>query len=142
MNALERIVIENECTRLVYAHCHLIDAGDYSAYLELWLEDGVWEMQSGPVSGRAELRKYLDARAPGVGRHHASNVLIDVIDAHSARGRSSIAYYRGSKDAASGAVVCSGPAMIGDYRDEFRLTPQGWCFARRNVVAAMRAASK
>ena len=143
MNRIEQIAIEHDCTRLVYGYCQSIDVYDYDAFVQLWAEDGVWETLAGPAKGPAAIRKYLDSRAKGtLGRHHCTNVLIDVVDAQSARGRSYFTYYLGAPGANGGPAVLNGPAVAGEYVDEFKLTPKGWRFASRKIVMSMAAAKK
>jgi hypothetical protein len=143
MNRIEQIAVEHDCARLVYAYCQLIDVYDYDAFVQLWAEDALWETRIGAVSGHAGIRKYLDSRAKGVtGRHHCTNVLIDVVDAQRARGRSYFTYYIGGAAAAGAPAVLSPPGVMGEYVDEFKLTAKGWRFAKRGTVMTMAAPAK
>jgi len=143
MNRIDQVAIEHDCARLVYAYCQLIDVYDYDAFVQLWAEDAVWETRAGVCKGPAEIRKYLDSRAAGVtGRHHCTNVIVDVVDANTARGRSYFMYYVGTPGAAGGAAILSGPAVAGEYVDQFKLTPKGWRFAHRGTVMTMAAPPK
>lgn len=143
MTRIEQIAIEHDCARLVYAYCQFIDAYDYDAFVQLWAEDAVWETRAGVCKGQAEIRKYLDSRAQGMtGRHHCTNVLVDVVDANNARGRSYFTYYVGAPGTASSPMIGSGPAVMGEYVDRFKLTPKGWRFAHRGTVMTMAAPAK
>jgi hypothetical protein len=143
MNRIEQIAIEHDCARLVYGYCQLIDVFDYDAFMQLWAEDAVWETRAGTVKGHAEIRKYLDARPRNVvGRHQCSNVIVDVIDAQRARGRCYFTYYVGAPGAGGAAAVLGGPSVVGEYLDEFRLTPNGWRFAKRGTAMTMAAPAR
>jgi ketosteroid isomerase-like protein len=143
MNRIDQIAIEHECARLAYSYCHFIDNYDNEAFLQLWAEDGVWEPPNGPLRGQAEIRKHLAARARTTGRHHCTNVIIDVIDAEHARGRSYFSFYAGAASAKEGGLpVLGAPAVMGEYTDEFKLTAKGWRFARRGMAMSMMAGPK
>lgn len=138
MDPVEKIVIEHECARLVHAYCQFVDANDYERLVPLWAEDAVWHTLAGPARGHAQIRKQLESRDPGVlGRHHCTNVLIDVIDASNAHGRSYFAFYRGVP-VAKGPTLLKGPLFVGEYVDQFKLTSNGWRIASRRAVATMK----
>jgi len=143
MNRIEQVAIEHDCAKLVYGYCQTIDAYDYDAFVELWAEDAVWETRAGVCKGHAEIRKYLDSRAKGVtGRHHSTNVVIDVVDEKTARGRCYFMYYVGGPAAGNGPATLGGPAVAGEYVDQFRLTAKGWKFAHRATAITMSAPPK
>jgi hypothetical protein len=128
MDRVERIAIEHECTRVVYAYCYLIDGCRHAELVRLWASDGVWETRAGTKRGHLEIRSYLDARDTSIkGWHTCAGVLIEAIDRNSARGRSYVAYYEG----------LAAPALVGEYLDEFRKVDDGWRFARRQTVVTM-----
>lgn len=140
MDRMERIAIEHECARLVYGFCNHVDAQEYDDFVALWAPDGVWETWKGPITGPAAIRAYLDARPRAeVSRHHCTNVVIDVIDGTHARGRAYFSFYvaRPGTDDGKGPGILTGPAVVGEYRDEFRLTPAGWRIARRGTLITL-----
>ena len=143
MNRIEQVAIEHDCAKLVYSYCQTIDVYDYDAFVQLWADDAVWETRAGVCKGHAEIRKYLDSRAQGVtGRHHCTNVVVDVVDANTARGRSYFMYFVGAPGTKTDPVIGSGPAVVGEYVDQFRLTSKGWKFAHRGTVITMSAPPK
>ena len=143
MNRSEQIAAEHECARLIYLYAQTLDAYDYDGFVRLWADDGVWVTLKGPQSGHAEIRSYLDARPPGqVARHVVSNVVVDVLDANRARGRSYYAFFPGTPSKSGRLAILGGAALMGEYNDEFRLTADGWRFARREIIMTMAAPVK
>jgi 3-phenylpropionate/cinnamic acid dioxygenase small subunit len=112
-----------------YAHC--VDGGRFDELVELFLPDGVLEVEGEPPHrGRDAIAAFVagvgrdlaaTTAAPGI-RHHVGNVLIELDGRDRARVR---CYFL--------AVTERGVDHWGRYRDE--LVPSGdrWRFARRQV---------
>jgi hypothetical protein len=137
----ERIRAELDIRRLVAQLALEADTGELDDYLALFTEDAVWEMPANatsgvPVtycSGRAEIsasvqqRRAIGVQGPGAGTmHHITTQHIDV-----------------SGDNASGHIYYQFVGMVdgrptirtlGEYRDRYRRTPDGWKLSHRIVL--------
>jgi hypothetical protein len=136
MDALERLQIERECERLVTRYCHYVDHGAASRVADLFATDGVW--RAGPVlmEGMDQLRKGFAAREANVARasrHVCNNLLLDVIDADHACGTVYLTLYRHDGEPGRTESPLNGPQMVGEYRDRFVRTPEGWRFEEREL---------
>ncbi|MCP4002794.1 MAG: nuclear transport factor 2 family protein [bacterium] len=144
MEDIERLLIERECERLVTAYCHYVDHGEAARIAELFTEDGVWASPQVTMKGRAELEQGFQARqdnAARMSRHICHNFLCDVQDANRAEGVVYLTLYRHDGDPERAISPLEGPEMVGEYRDRFERTPEGWRIAeRRTVVSFFRGA--
>ena len=136
MDANERNSIERECERLVTAYCHHVDHGEAERIAELFTHDGVWSSVEVTLDGREEIRKAMaqrQANAARMSRHVCNNFLIDVVDEDNAEGTVYLTLYRYDGKEGRRLSPLEGPMMVGEYRDRFSRTSDGWRIARRNV---------
>jgi len=141
---LERLAIERECARLVTAYCHHVDHGEAERIAGLFSEGGVWRSPEASLEGREQIRSAFARRQAMSGRtsrHVCTNLLVNVIDADHAEGVVYLTLWR--HDGEPGRIApLERPELVGEYRDRFERTPEGWRFARREVVVSfLRAAS-
>jgi ketosteroid isomerase-like protein len=136
----ERLSIERACERLSVDYCRLIDDGDFKAVVQLFTPDAVWHHLKGLIVGHAGITAYFDAKPPSFGRHHVSNMHIDVVDADHAEGGAYFIFYVAPAKPADGPASMTGPAVAGRYSDRFVRTPQGWRFAERRILLEFKAA--
>lgn len=140
MTENEIAAIERACQRLIVSYCLMSDGRQHEALAALWAEDGTWDSAIGPLKGRADVRRYLDGKTVGpVTRHISSNAQIDVIDENHAKGTSYFTVYRADKQAEKGPNPLAGPALVGQYFDEYVRTREGWKFAHRRMEFTFRA---
>ena len=125
--------IERECERLVKRYCHIVDLAGGDGLAELFAEGGVLEI-NGVMVGRDALRARPAAPGSMQMRHFCTNILIDVVDESSARGVTYLVAYVEP----AGTEEAGLPAFVGEYHDEFVLTPDGWRFASRRTHATFR----
>lgn len=129
--------IERECARLVIRSLRVFDERDWEAYARCFTADGVFIRANAPAEplvGREAIRAALAARpAARLTRHLCSNIEIDVLDAEHARGLCYLLLYAG--DASEPESAAGRPAdrvqRIGEYRDAFARTEEGWRISRR-----------
>jgi len=136
MDELKRLQIERECQRLVTAYCHYVDHGEAERVAELFSEDGVWSSPEVTMDGREQVRKGFAQRQANVARmsrHVCNNQLVDVIDENHAEGTVYLTLYRHDGKEGRRLSPLEGPAMVGEYRDRFVRTPDGWRIARREI---------
>lgn len=137
MNDIDRLLIERACERLVVDYCHLTDHGQAARVADLFTEDGVWTAGESALSGRERILRGFQKRQDNtarMSRHVCSTMQIEVIDADTARGCVYLTLYRHDAEPGRTMSPLHGPAMVGEYRDEFRRTPDGWRFHRRELI--------
>ncbi|NDH23471.1 MAG: nuclear transport factor 2 family protein [Actinobacteria bacterium] len=136
----QRMMIEHECERLVMRYCHLVDGGEAGRVPELFTDDGVWASPGTRLVGRDELSAVMNhrqARRNLRSRHVCSTFVCDVIDEDRATGVVYLSLYRREGvPEHEGPVGMSGPAMVGEYRDEFVRTEHGWRINARELIVA------
>ncbi|HUK01594.1 MAG TPA: nuclear transport factor 2 family protein [Steroidobacteraceae bacterium] len=144
LNEAAAACIEHACERLVLASIRHFDQRDWSAYASLFTPDGVFIRANEPLKplrGRAEIASALAGRpASRLTRHVCSNIEIEAIDATHANGRCYLLLFAASE---GGNAPIEGwpaelPVRVGEYRDEFALTSEGWRIARRSGRLTMR----
>lgn len=136
MDALQRLLIESECERLVTAYCHYVDHGEAQRIAELFTEDGVWKSPEITMEGREQLQKGFGRRQAQRGRmsrHVCNNFRLDVIDVDRAEGVVYLTLYRHDGEAGRRLAPLEQPEMVGEYRDRFVRTADGWRFERREI---------
>ncbi|MEC9345482.1 MAG: nuclear transport factor 2 family protein [Pseudomonadota bacterium] len=136
MTGMERMLIERACERLMVEYCHFVDHGEAARIADQFTEDGVWTSPDTTMTGKAEVRAGFERRQKVVrrrSRHVCCNALVNVIDADNATGTVYLTLYR-HDDPANPPVRPSGvPAIVGEYRDTFVRTAEGWKFSRREI---------
>ncbi|MBW2232222.1 MAG: nuclear transport factor 2 family protein [Deltaproteobacteria bacterium] len=136
MDAIERLLVERECERLVTLYCHYVDHGEAERIAELFSEDGRWRGPGISMVGIDQLRKGFAARQANrarMSRHVCNNFVLDVIDENEATGVVYLTLYRHDGEEERAVSPLEGPAMVGEYRDRFVRTPQGWRIADRTI---------
>ena len=67
-------------------------------------------------------------------RHVCNNMLVEVLDADHARGCVYLTLYRHDGDEKRRvSPLQEQPQLVGEYRDQFVRTPEGWRFAEREI---------
>lgn len=141
MDALQEMKIERDCARLLNIYSHRVDFGEASRLADLFTEDGIWEADELVLSGRDAIRAHFLKREKvvrRVSRHFVTNVHIDVRSETEAVGISYFLNFRHDRQEGdlSLPVPAEVPKYSGEYRDEFRLTDEGWRFAVHHVDVA------
>ena len=130
-----RRAIEWDVTRLINHYVNLNDAQDWPAVAALYTHDARFARPSQPgqfVEGRAAILASFLARPARAQRHVIANVVVDVVDADTARAFSVIVLYMGDAEDDGGLPVRDpkGP-LIGTFTDLCVRTAEGWRFAER-----------
>jgi len=136
MDDLQKLLIERECERLVTKYCHLVDHGQAAQVAELFTEDGVWASPEATMTGREQIRAGFQRRQEDtarMSRHVCCNLLVEVVDEDHAGGVVYLTLYRADGDPARRVSPSAAPSVVGEYRDRFRRTPDGWRFAKREI---------
>lgn len=138
MKSTEIQAIEAACTRLVNQFAIYSDLARYEELAGLFTEDGRYARPTDPgnfVEGRANLLASLQARPKDkLTRHLVTNVLIEVTSPSTPNGFSYVTQYSGSTDnvAAPHGWRANPAQLVGEYTDEYLLTPAGWKIRQRS----------
>jgi uncharacterized protein (TIGR02246 family) len=139
---LELLQIERACERLVTDYCHFVDHGEAARIADLFTEDGVWRAPGVEMKGRDEIRSGFQVRqdnAARMSRHVCNNFSLDVTGDDRAEGVVYLTLYRHDGDPSRKTSPLPGPTMVGEYRDQFARTADGWRIAsRRSIVSFIR----
>ncbi len=134
LSPLDRLVIESECTRLVYRYAGLNDAGDYVGVADLFTADGSFARPTAPETplvGRDVIRAAFAARPKGrMSRHIVSNVIIEVESETLARGTSYILLFTAAAPE-SGTAKADPVQLVGGFSDTFAKEDGIWKFRQR-----------
>jgi hypothetical protein len=143
MNPEERRGIEWECARLINLYANLNDEGRWDEVAALYTEDGLMTRPSAPdepIAGREALLASFRARPPRASRHFCANIVVTVESATEASAHSNILLLTGKAEAGGGLpLLDDGPPLVGEYRDRFALTADGWRFAERRGSLSFRS---
>jgi len=142
MTDIERLLIEQACSRLQALYCLHADNGDVQAFTRLFAEDGwVKVPEHGAFIGHGAISASMQALADTgvVMRHVLSNSVIDVRSERHASGICYlIAYGSSAAPDASGSRPMEQPGTIGHYTDEFIRVAEGWRFKSRVLTRVLR----
>ncbi len=129
----ERRAIEADVARLIHAYTWANDDADWHACAAFYTDDALFRRPSGgdPVRGREAILAGFLARAPRVQRHTIANVLVDVVDANTARARSVVVLYMGDAVDDGLPVQDAKSPLVGTFTDLCVRTAEGWRFAER-----------
>ena len=139
---LQRVADELEIRNVLARIAQHADTGRVADYVALFTEDARWEMPDNPSIGLAgsvrtgrdtieegvHERRAAGVQGPGSDSLHAiitSSISFD--DADTARAHTYFQYY---------ASTTTAPTLqnMGQYRDTFRRTPDGWKLAERIIT--------
>jgi hypothetical protein len=96
------------------------------------------------MDGQDAIRRGFEKRqavTERMSRHVCTNLKLEILDADHAEGVTYLILFRHDGEPGRATSPAEAPDMIGEYRDRFRRTPEGWRFQRRDlVVSFMRQA--
>ena len=129
MSPLDRLLAEQDISRLITRFALLNDQGDWAAVAAMFTADGRFVRPAGgdPIVGRDAIQASFASRPPRVSRHLITNILVDLTTADEAVGQCAMLLYT----APAGETVASSPALIGGFRDRLARTADGWRFVER-----------
>ena len=141
MDDLERLLAERACERLIVEYCRLVDFGEAASIADLFTEDGVWSGVDLVLDGREAIRAWFVERQAlerRVSRHICTNVGVDVLSPDVAQSVCYLVNYRHDRREGDQTmpVPTEVPKFVGECRDAFRRTDEGWRFTRRQVDVA------
>jgi ketosteroid isomerase-like protein len=139
MDDTQTLMTERACTRLIVDYCHFVDNGEAARVADQFTGDGVWLSGEENLKGQAAIRRRFEQRQAMVermSRHVCTNIKLDVIDADHAEGVTYLILFRHDGEPRRRFSPTAAPEMIGEYRDRFARTAEGWRFQRRELVVS------
>lgn len=130
MTAVESMLAEHQCERLIKRFAVLNDENRYSEMVEMFAENGIFARPSAPqdlIRGRADILAAFEARPLRISRHFISNILIDLIDDQHASALSYVLLFT----ADAGSIESAPPYLIGRFRDKLVRKGDQWLFTER-----------
>lgn len=137
-----RMLAERACERLIIEYARRVDFGEASRIAELFVADGVWTGVDLRLDGRDAIREWFTEREAldrRVSRHVHTNIAVELeVGGDRARAESYLVNYRHDRRGADRAMPAPGdiPKYVGECRDTFARTDEGWRFASRDVAVA------
>jgi hypothetical protein len=127
--------VESACQHLITAFAHHLDHRRFREVAALFAEDGVWRRRGESMRGPAQIRAFLEQRAPTVvERHVMTGTLVEQLSDTTCAATSYVTILR-TDHAGDDVPTIRGPVMFGEFHDEFRLTDDGWRFSYRSSKA-------
>ena len=134
MQTHDELSIQRACTALISRYAYLNDERRFEELATLFTEDAVLYRPSAPdqaICGREAILTALYKRpADTMTFHVCTDILIDVLGADCAQGRSRILLLSAARPLEGTAPQASMP-VPGTFVDRFTLTEEGWKFAQR-----------
>ena len=145
MDAVERLLAERACERLIVEYARRVDFGEAGRIADLFTADGRWEGTDLLLDGRDAIREWFVERerlARRVSRHVCTNIAVEAVSANVATSLCYMINYRHDRREgdATTPVPAEHPKYVGELRDTFRLTDDGWRFSSRRVTVAFQRA--
>jgi len=135
MDAVQKLLIESACKDLMTRYCISLDTRDVDGFLSLFSADGVWELVNDTpreLAGQDAIRGYFDKRQTATFNVHLlQNAHVDVKSETEAEGYCIALIIDGP--AGELPVPMRGVELITEYRDQYRLFPDGWRIVRRSM---------
>lgn len=137
LSAEARRAIAWECQQLSIRAFNLVDARAFEALGRLYTEDAVFVRPTAPddpIEGReAILASYAARPADRLTRHVCANFQVDVSGPDRASSFYLVVLYTGdrTKPAPRIGALADPSQLVGEFRDEYVLTDDGWRIAKR-----------
>ncbi|MBB4641457.1 nuclear transport factor 2 family protein [Rhizorhapis suberifaciens] len=133
IDAIEQLLIERDCQRLILSYATLVDGGQIDRALDLFIDEAVLigPRNNERLEGIDAIRSAYSSMPPRALRHFYTNIVVDVIAPDRARATANVLLYTGSV-AKSGSLPRRDPDVgIGTMVDDVVRTEAGWRFQRR-----------
>lgn len=141
MDEAQRMLAERACERLIVAYAQLIDLGEAAKVAGLFTEDATWESDNRRWVGLDQIRRGFTIRQ-GItlrkSRHICTNIAIEFSSETEATGVTYFILLRNDDNYGERVAPLDGQFIVGEYRDRFVLTSDGWRFAHRQAKAAFQ----
>ena len=142
MTEAERLAIEWQCQKLCHQFALYNDQNDFQALCDLFSEDGSFWRPSVPdteIKGRETIHQAFLQRPALVVRHIVCNCVIDVQSTAEATGHSYLIFLAAPLTEEPLPLI-AGPIHVGEFKDRFINSGQGWRFQERRGSLALKTA--
>lgn len=141
MDEIETLIAERACERLIIEYSRRVDYGEAARIADLFTDDGTWEGVDLVLNGNDEIREWFTKRqgvTRRVSRHISTNIAVTLTSPTEATSLCYLVNYRHDREEGDTTIPVTGdiPKFVGECIDGFRLTDDGWRFARRKVELA------
>ncbi len=134
MDDMRQLLDQRACEALITRYTHLVDFGPGAEVADLFTEDGVWTTGDEIHEGRSALTAFFGRdRGHAKSRHVSSNMAVNQTGDDSAEGLSYFTLYRYDQEKPRVPDLDDQPVILGQYRDRFVRTGDGWRIARREA---------
>lgn len=147
MDEIERMLAERACMKLMVDYNDHIDSHQTDSFLSLWIEDCAFALvvpkPGYEVRGHDGLRTAMDKIIIGsdrVRRHLLANPKVEILGPDTAAGFCIGLAVSGPVGKSSLPVPLAGIELVGEYRDHYRRTANGWKIARRELTRVIEGA--
>jgi ketosteroid isomerase-like protein len=135
VDPVTRMMIENECRKLTVLYCRHLDRHDAEGFAGLYTEDAEYKpaVEPVPIVGRPRILEWVrNYPRHRLGRHLATNQIVEVVDEDLATGSSYAIVFR-EPDPERGVISSRvTPRSMVEYKDTYRRTADGWKIASRH----------
>jgi hypothetical protein len=142
MTPEERRAAEWDCTRLINLYANLNDQGRWHDVAALYAADGLMTRPTAPdapIVGRETILASFLSRPARATKHICANIVVEVESETEASAISNILLFAGTNAEDGGLPIRNdGPPLVGEYRDRFVKTTEGWRFAERRGTLSFR----
>lgn len=143
MEPIQKLLIETACKELMTRYCIALDTRDVEGFVGLFSPDAVWELVNAAgreLSGQEAIRQYVENRQTALYNVHlVQNAHVEVKSATEAEGYCIALIIDGVMGDLP--VPVRGIELITEYRDQYRLFPEGWRITRRSMTKLFDAKS-
>lgn len=134
MNDQDQMLARLACESLITKYTHIADFGPGATMVDLFTEDGVWSSGNETYTGHDELQAFFGRdKGHAKSRHVASNMLVTLTSDDEAEGLSYFTLYRYTEEKPRVPDLADQPVILGEYRDRYRRTADGWRIADRQA---------
>ena len=127
--AIERLLIEAECSRLVTSYAFLVDRRRYAELVDLFTHDADFERPGVKVNGQDAIRSFMEARSVAIAtRHVCAPSFFEKVELDEAVSITYLTMFMG-EGTDTGPNDVPGIAGLAEFHDLFRRTAEGWRIA-------------
>ena len=142
MNAVDQMLIEHTCQKLILRYAALTDAGQWSEIADMFTDDATFARPTAPdeiIVGRSAILQAFSARPPAVTQHVVSGIIVEVETPTTASARSILQLFIGKSEGDEPVAAHANAApLIGTFHDKFVLVDDRWLFSQRHGMLTMK----
>ena len=142
MNAVDQMLVEQRCQKLIFRYAMLTDQGDWDGLSAMFTEEASFARPTAPddvIVGRDNILASFRSRKPTLTQHIVSNVLVSVESESKASASSVLQLFIGTPvtDNSVPSHANSNP-IVGRFHDKFELVGDCWLFSERRGILTIK----